>query len=95
LIHHDDAARFPAGWSASFFSFQVRQNIQTAVPRMMMAETSCSHGSADSAVKRLLMYIPPKAISQTMAVCERVAASHGSLSGRAFDGNDEGRHHRF
>jgi hypothetical protein len=32
LIHHDGAARSPAGWSASFSPFQVRQNIQTAVP---------------------------------------------------------------
>lgn len=42
---------------------------------MIAAEINCSHGSADCAVKRLLIVIPPKAISQTTAVCEMVAAS--------------------
>ncbi|MNP35549.1 hypothetical protein D3C76_1288860 [compost metagenome] len=53
----------------------MRQNIHTAVLRITIAEITCSQGSADSAVNLLLRYIPPKAISQTMAVWEIVAAS--------------------
>ncbi|MNE80156.1 hypothetical protein D3C80_1767020 [compost metagenome] len=52
----------------------MRQNIHMAVPRIITAETSCSHGSTASAVKRLLRTMPPKAIIQTIAVCETVAA---------------------
>lgn len=58
-----------------FLTARVRQNIQKAVPRMITEETICSRGSADSAVNLLLIYIPPKAISHTTAVCDNVAAT--------------------
>ena len=47
---------------------------------IIAAEITCIHGSLASALQCWPKYMPPSAISQTMAVCETVAASPSSTA---------------
>ncbi len=47
---------------------------------IITAESSCIHGSLASALHWRPKYMPPSAISQTMAVCDSVAARPSSTA---------------